>query len=216
MRKILTYLAVATLALIGYTNAMPCSQKTVAQNCPTATHLCCANADGESGYCASLAEGCDGNGIFYGEYVASTDEPMWIGRKENYRPPRPQKDIENVFAKPSSEEQTEDAPMWIGRKENYRPPRPEEDIEEVFDRSNKNSEGEQKPGDGKKWKHGDRPRPPRFVRKVHRFIREHKQKVMIAGIILAALVFYRKFVMTPTVAPKEEEKKCTCTCGNRQ
>jgi hypothetical protein len=102
------------------------------------------NAAGNGGCCASLTEGCDGNGIFYGDYIApqteeaTADEPMWIGRTENYRPPRPENEevtadepmwigrIENYRPpRPENEEVAADEPMWIGRTENYRPPRPE-------------------------------------------------------------------------------------------
>jgi len=239
MRKILTYLTFASLALVGYTSNVctPCSQNSVAENCPTSTHLCCMNAAGNGGCCASMGEGCDGNGIFYGEFFAPfkpeieeaqptetdvvEDEPMWIGRIENYRPPRPQKDIENVFK--HEEEPVEDAPMWIGRKENYRPPRPQEDIEDMFDKSPKydekseESEFKAPPPHGEhKWgKHGNRPPPPPIVRKARRFAMEHRQELTIASIVLIVAFLYRRYFMTPVSAPKEEAK-CTCTCKGQQ
>jgi hypothetical protein len=189
------------------------------------------NASSNGGCCTSLAEGCDGNGIFYGEYIAPkeevfNDEPMWIGRKENYRPPRPVEEDEPV----------EDEPMWIGRKESYRPPRPEE--EEVFDgepmwigrkesyrpprplpkeEEESGFKGPRPHPRGRDWRNGNRTHPPLpfYGRKVHRFVREHKQQLAIAAILLVAVYLYRRSYMTPA-APKEEEKKCTCTCGKQQ
>ena len=75
------------------------------------------NAAGNGGCCTALVESCNGEGIFYGEFLApavdpvegAKDEPMWIGRKDKYRPPRPEKDIEQVFDKsPEPEEPVED------------------------------------------------------------------------------------------------------------
>lgn len=222
MRKILTYLTLATLAVIGYTSNVctPCSQNTVAQNCPTSTHLCCMNAAGNGGCCTALVESCNGEGIFYGEYLApavdpvegAKDEPMWIGRNDKYRPPRPEKDIEEVFDRsPRPEEPVEDQPMWIGRKENYRAPRPEEDIEEVFEKTPEEDELDPR-GPPHRRRRGNHPPPPPFVRKTRRFIMKHKHELTVAALILAVVFLYRRFFMTP-VAPKEEEPKCTCTCG---
>jgi hypothetical protein len=41
---------------------------------------------------------------------------------------------------------------------------------------------------------------------------KHKHELTVAGLILAVVFLYRRFFMTPA-APKEEEPKCTCTCG---
>ena len=103
MKKILSLLAIASLAFVGYTKqCLPCAQQSVATDCPTATHVCCNSPAGNGGCCTALAEGCDGEGVYYAEFFSQNStvepvpvtpqedeaQPVFIGDDEESRPQR--------------------------------------------------------------------------------------------------------------------------------